>query len=155
MGHSWWCHQMETFSALLAICMGNSPLNSLHKGQWRGALMFSLTCAWMNSSVNNRKASYLRCHCAHYDVTVMCVWANEIDKKALCDSIISWYVLISGTWNAVSIRLYSFNSAYLVINTPIPTPKGIKPAQNIKQTCWSPGPKCCQVIKNNDIDTAK
>ena len=22
---SWWCHQMETFSALLAICAGNSP----------------------------------------------------------------------------------------------------------------------------------
>ena len=25
-----------------------SPVNSLHKGQWRGALMFSLTCAWIN-----------------------------------------------------------------------------------------------------------
>ena len=24
---SWWRHQMETFSALLAICAGNSPLN--------------------------------------------------------------------------------------------------------------------------------
>ena len=35
-GHSWWRHQMETFSALLAISAGNSP----HKGQWRGALMF-------------------------------------------------------------------------------------------------------------------
>ena len=22
----WWCHQMETFSALLAICAGNSPV---------------------------------------------------------------------------------------------------------------------------------
>ena len=33
---TWWRHQMETFSALLAICAGNSP----HKGQWRGALMF-------------------------------------------------------------------------------------------------------------------
>ena len=27
---SWWRHQMETFSSLLAICAGNS----LHKGQW-------------------------------------------------------------------------------------------------------------------------
>ena len=25
-GISWWCHQMETFSALLAICAGNSPV---------------------------------------------------------------------------------------------------------------------------------
>ena len=33
---SWWRHQMETFSALLAICGGihRSPVNSLHKGQW-------------------------------------------------------------------------------------------------------------------------
>ena len=23
---AWWCHQMETFSALLAICAGNSPV---------------------------------------------------------------------------------------------------------------------------------
>ena len=41
---SWWRHQMETFSALLAICAGNSqvPVNSPHKGQWRGALIYSL-----------------------------------------------------------------------------------------------------------------
>ena len=27
-GSSWWRHQMETFSALLAICAGNSPVTS-------------------------------------------------------------------------------------------------------------------------------
>ena len=26
LGQSWWRHQMETFSALLAICAGNSPV---------------------------------------------------------------------------------------------------------------------------------
>ena len=43
---TWWRHQMETFSALLALCVGNSPVtvNSPHKAQWRGALMFSLIC---------------------------------------------------------------------------------------------------------------
>ena len=47
---AWWRHQMETFSALLAPCVGNSPgaVNSPHKGQWRRALMFSLICAWIN-----------------------------------------------------------------------------------------------------------
>ena len=25
-GKTWWRHQMETFSALLAICAGNSPV---------------------------------------------------------------------------------------------------------------------------------
>ena len=28
-----------------------SPVNSLHKGQWRGVLMFSLICAWINGWV--------------------------------------------------------------------------------------------------------
>ena len=40
---------------------------SLHKGQWRGALMFSLICAWKNGWANNRYAGDLRRH----DVTVM------------------------------------------------------------------------------------
>ena len=48
-----------------------SMVNSPHKGQWRGALMFSLICAWINSWVNNREAGDFRRHRAHYDVTVM------------------------------------------------------------------------------------
>ena len=48
-----------------------SPVNSPHKGQWRGALMFSLICAWINDWVNNREAGDLRRHRAHYDVIVM------------------------------------------------------------------------------------
>ena len=73
---TWWRHQMESFSALLALCAGNSPgpVNSPHKGQWRGALMFSLICAWINDWVNNREAGDFRRHRGHYDVIVM----NEI-----------------------------------------------------------------------------
>ena len=48
-------------------------VNSPHKGQWRGALMFSLICARINSCVNNREAVDLRRHCGHYDVIVMAV----------------------------------------------------------------------------------
>ena len=35
---SWWRHEMEPFSTLLALSAGNSPVpvNSPHKGQWRG-----------------------------------------------------------------------------------------------------------------------
>ena len=51
-----------------------SPVNSPHKGQWRGALMFSLIFAWINRSVNNGEAGDLRRHRAHYDVTVMIEW---------------------------------------------------------------------------------
>ena len=54
---SWWRHQMGPFSALLALCVGNSPalVNSLHNGQWRGVLMFSLICVWINDWVNNHE----------------------------------------------------------------------------------------------------
>ena len=48
-----------------------SPVDSPHKGQWRGALMFYLICTWTNSWVNNRDAGDLRRHGDHYGVTVM------------------------------------------------------------------------------------
>ena len=48
-----------------------SAVNSPHKGQWHGALMFSLVCSWINVWVNNWEAGDLRCHRVHYDVTVM------------------------------------------------------------------------------------
>ena len=47
-----------------------SPLNSPHKGQWRGALMCSLICAWINGWLNNREAGYFRRNSANYGVTV-------------------------------------------------------------------------------------
>ena len=79
---SWWRHQMETFSALLAICVGNSPvpLKSPHNGQWRGASMFSSICGWINRWVNNREAGDLRRYRAHYDVVVM-VWNSRCTLK--------------------------------------------------------------------------
>ena len=60
-------------SALLALFAGihRSPVNSPHKGQWRGALMFSLICTWINGWVNNREAGDLRRHRAHIGVIVM------------------------------------------------------------------------------------
>ena len=73
LNNSWWRHQMETFSALLALCAVNSP----HKGQWRGALMFTLICARINDWVNNREAGDLRRHLDHYDVRVMPCWCHH------------------------------------------------------------------------------
>ena len=48
-----------------------SPVNSTHKGQWRGALMFSLIWAWINGWINNHQAGDLRRYRAHYDVIVV------------------------------------------------------------------------------------
>ena len=47
-----------------------SPVKSPHKDQWRGTLMFSLICAWINDWLNNQNASYLRRHRTHYNITV-------------------------------------------------------------------------------------
>ena len=48
-----------------------SPVNSPHKGQWHGALMFSLICVWINDWENDRDAGDLRRNRGHCDVIVM------------------------------------------------------------------------------------
>ena len=70
---------------------GESPMNSPHKGQWRGALVFSLICTWINGWVNNREAGDLRCHQTHYDVTVMWVFirSGNVLSPVSCQTI-SW-----------------------------------------------------------------
>ena len=46
-----------------------STVNSPHKGQWRGVLMFSLICVWINGWVKNREAGDLRRYRVHCDVS--------------------------------------------------------------------------------------
>ena len=109
---SWWRHQMETFSALMAICAGNSPVpvTSLHKSQWRGALMLALICVW----VNNHDAGDLRRYRFHYDVIVMfrettrkrCFfcWSAENTKYAnadyaVCTWLYSGWMITLSNWS--------------------------------------------------------
>ena len=71
---SWWRHQMETFSALLAICAGNSPVTGEFPSQMASNAelwCFLWSAPWINSWINNGEAGYLRRHRAHYDVIVM------------------------------------------------------------------------------------
>ena len=75
-----WKHFPRYWSFVRVI--HRSPVNSPHKGQWRGALMFSLICVWINDWVNNRKAGDLRRYHAHYDVTVIYLW--HIDYITTC-----------------------------------------------------------------------
>ena len=71
----WWRHQMETFAALLALFEGNSLVTGEFpsQSQWRGALMFSLLCAWTNGWANHRDAGDLRRHRVHCGITEMSV----------------------------------------------------------------------------------
>ena len=50
------------------------PVNSPHKGQWRGALMFSLISVWINGWVNSGEAGDLGRHRAHYDVNLISIY---------------------------------------------------------------------------------
>ena len=97
-----------------------SPVNPPHKGQWRGALMFSLICVWINGRVNNREAGDLRRHHADYNVTVMgyqCGWL---------------LMLVVSLWKTESIyrnMIYSLNMSCLgnvcPEFTPLPQANGI------------------------------
>ena len=66
---------METVSALLAICAGNSPVPGEFPAQRPVTrsfdVFFKLICVWINGWVNNREAGDLRRYRAHYDVTLM------------------------------------------------------------------------------------
>ena len=76
--HPWWNKGFDNYSYPHKISdIITDHLNSPHKGQWHGALMFSLISAWKNAWVNNRVAGELLRRDAHHDVTVMeCVYVN-------------------------------------------------------------------------------
>ena len=90
-----WKHFPRYWPFVLGI--PRSPVNSPHKGQWRGALMFSLICAWINGWVNTREAGDFIRHRAHYDVTVIFLIYSLFNgcnaKSVLCDMIMWHYNL--------------------------------------------------------------
>ena len=67
---------METFSVLLALCAGNSPVNSEFPAQRPVTRSFDvfLICTWINGWVNIREAGDLRRPRVHYYLTVMKEW---------------------------------------------------------------------------------
>ena len=75
-----------------------SPVNSPHKGQWRGALMFTLICARINVWANNGEAGYLRRHLAHYDVIVM--FKAQFHQPMLSSCMETFFILLAVCdWN--------------------------------------------------------
>ena len=64
---------MEAFSALLALCVGNSPVTGEFPAQRpvTRSFDFFFDLRWINGWVNNHAAGDVRRHRAHYDVNVM------------------------------------------------------------------------------------
>ena len=84
-----------------------SPVNFPHKGQWRGALMFSLIYAWINDWVNNREAGDLRRQHGHYDVIGMRVFL-----------VISWDNFTSISFNPTWIMDPCYRVTIAIAKTP-------------------------------------
>ena len=77
---TWWRHRMETFSALLALCAGYSPVSGEFPSQRpvTRSFDFSLMLAWTNGWTSNRDAGDLKRHHAHYDATIMILMIGMI-----------------------------------------------------------------------------
>ena len=81
---STWCrHHMETFSGVLALCAGNSPVTVEFPAKARdaGPWYFSLMCSWIKGWGNNCEACDLRDQRAHYDAIVMKSIPHIIDPR--------------------------------------------------------------------------
>ena len=91
-----WKHFPRNWSFVRGIHW--SPVNSPHKGQWRGALMFSLICVWINGWENNREAGDLRRYRAHYDVIVMYNFSLCWLRACLRDWVWSFMMSASEKW---------------------------------------------------------
>ena len=108
-GHNrtWWRHQMETFSAVLAICAGNSPVPGEFPAQRPVTRSFDV---FFDLRLNKRlsKQSWgwwfetpsrsLWCHC------------NELPRKARACDLCLWKLRIMSIW----INIYAVSSFYQV-----------------------------------------
>ena len=82
-----WTHFLRYWPFVRGI--HRSPVNSPHKGQWCGALVFPLTCAWINGWANNREPGDLRRHRVHHDVTVMWYYGSP-RRQAISSHVINY-----------------------------------------------------------------
>ena len=108
----WWCHQMETFSALLAICAGNSPVPGrfpAHRPVTQSFDVFSDMC--LNKGLSKQKWGDLRCHHAYYDATVM-RWQT---LRKMYQYL--WLKLVTLLkWTAIIVRIMSEYGVKIVLN---------------------------------------
>ena len=86
---SWWRHQMETLSALLALCAGNSPVTGEFPSQRPVTRSFNV---FFDLRLNKRMSKLSRCRWlrrprAHYDVTVM---VADPDNRYFAPSRFTW-----------------------------------------------------------------
>ena len=136
--HSWWRHEMETCSALLALYVT------------RGNDVF-FECAWTKDWVNNRDAGDLKRHCAHHDAIVITVgifiWPEWKQSKRNCLAlVIKWYhvhVRLPGTKTVKAFSKFTLKILLILYlhpraSLPLILPNGQSlPCNNV--FCWIMG----------------
>ena len=118
----WRRHQMETFSALLAICAGGihqCPVNSPHnlRPVTRSFGLFFDLRLNINGWVNNREAGDLKHNRAHYDVIVMgkvfeirIACLKFADQLEVCSFFVGMFIF-SQIW--FHLHLYVLGATYV------------------------------------------
>ena len=103
-----WKHFLRYWPFMQGI--HRSLVNSPQKGQWWGALMFSLICIWINGWVDNGEVGDLRCYHAHYDITVMqgsicgqvgAQWVYPCPSNFTSTEAIIWLSTSQWTWSYI------------------------------------------------------
>ena len=88
---SWWRHQMETFSALLALCVGNSPVTGEFPSQrpvTRNFDVFFDLC--LNKQLSKQS---IEIHCYIYRVQVG-LGAGWVDMYFIWYIILLWMIIV-------------------------------------------------------------
>ena len=113
------------------------PVDSPQNGQRDGALKFSLTCAWTNGLANDRDASDLGRHCAHYYATVMCLtglthcgrvphicvskltiaWTAPSHYLNHCRNIVNWTLRNRLQKISIDIQIFSFKKIHFKMSS--------------------------------------
>ena len=116
---SWWRHQMETFTASLAICAGNSPVPGEFPAQRPMTRSFDIffDLRLNNDWVNNRDVGDLRRYRAHCDVIVMVkplslMCCMQYHRAIVDRYILRIYRLLSARlqwWSAMQFRDWNKN----------------------------------------------
>ena len=89
---TWWRHQMEIYSALLAICAGNSPMNSPHKRPVMRSLdvFFNLRLIKRLNKQSWGRSRPLWRHCNDVPILLLSTQAPSSSPRSLQYRCFSW-----------------------------------------------------------------
>ena len=113
---TWWRHQMETFSASLALCAGKSPVIGEFPSQRPVAQNFGVFFELWNGWANNRDAGDLRRHCVTVMPTLLSVTAPEVTSAVASGDEID-------IMTALGVQLLSWNRWKWDENKQNPSPQ--------------------------------